>query len=126
MIQHSSQHVQLCSAIFIIIYYLSIYLFSICFHRYKFCPFRFLQSQKSFFISEICNHNMFRIGFNRLFSQSTRSIPPPRPSLTNNNLSVSFYSASVIICLLGLAFAAAPLYQIICSNTGLGGTLIVN
>jgi len=37
-----------------------------------------------------------------------------------------FYGASVIVTFIGLTYAAVPLYQLLCTNTGLDGTPIMS
>ena len=63
----------------------------------------------------ICQ-TMFR--FTRLLKRNSTS----STRLAFDNKTVLNYTASVIITFVGLTYAAVPLYQILCTNTGLDGT----
>lgn len=41
---------------------------------------------------------------------------------SKNSSSTMFYASSVVVFFIGLSFAAVPLYQLVCSTTGIDGT----
>lgn len=48
--------------------------------------------------------------------------PAPDAALTERNLRIGLYGAALAIGVLGLSYAAVPLYQLFCQATGYGGT----
>ncbi|KAI8333836.1 cytochrome c oxidase assembly protein CtaG/Cox11-domain-containing protein [Chlamydoabsidia padenii] len=53
--------------------------------------------------------------------QSSSSTPPPKPS--TSNASAGMYTAAVFITMLGISYAAVPLYRLFCASTGYSGTV---
>lgn len=64
--------------------------------------------------------------FARKFASASAYQQMNRERLADKNKSVMFYSASVMITFLGLTYAAVPLYQVLCTNTGLDGTPVTS
>jgi cytochrome c oxidase assembly protein subunit 11 len=46
----------------------------------------------------------------------------PSPSLQRNNLRVGIYAGLFALAMLGMGYAAVPLYEMFCQVTGFGGT----
>jgi len=47
---------------------------------------------------------------------------PPFSGLQRNNARVGLYAALFALAMLGMGYAAVPLYRIFCQVTGFGGT----
>ena len=53
----------------------------------------------------------------------TNSIPEsPQEELNKKNKRVALAISCVVVCMIGLAYASVPLYNLFCRVTGFGGT----
>lgn len=63
--------------------------------------------------------------WSRLMRSRCGTAPPPAllfAALRDRNVRVGLYGAAIAISVLGLSYAAVPLYQLFCQATGYGGT----
>lgn len=49
-----------------------------------------------------------------------------RPGFSEGNVSAGMYAASIFIAMLGMSYAAVPLYRLFCSSTGFNGTPVID
>jgi hypothetical protein len=56
-------------------------------------------------------------------SYSSKSHQSTKESITKRNKVVAMYSLATLFGLVGLSYAAVPLYRLFCQVTGLGGTV---
>jgi len=54
--------------------------------------------------------------------ESLRPYPPEPSHRGRNNVRAAFVLAAVVVAMVGVAYAAVPLYRIFCQATGYGGT----